>query len=136
MAAQELCKLQEPKISKLKGGYSAVANLKFQSWLKDIKVHVEDQNLTEREAIQMVKDFTAEHTHDEVGFYVGMVMENQQTFNGLVNHLKSAFQSGETISEFTSDFYGHYQSKIESEDVFANGLQILVRKIIAHKPSF
>ena len=48
VAAQEFCKLHEPKINKLKGGYSATANLIFQSWLKDINTHVEDWNLTER----------------------------------------------------------------------------------------
>ena len=57
MAAQEFCKLCEPKINKLKGGYSATANLIFQSWIKDIRVHVEDRNLTQREAMQLVKDF-------------------------------------------------------------------------------
>ena len=41
MATQEFCKMHEPKINKLKGGYSATANLIFQSWLKDIWVHVE-----------------------------------------------------------------------------------------------
>ena len=72
-------------------------------------MHVEDQNLTEREAIQLVKDFTAERAHDEVEFYMGMIVDDQQTFDDLVNHLKNAF---------------------------ADDLQILVRKIIAHKPSF
>ena len=51
MAAQEFCKMCEPKINKLKGGYSATANLIFQSVLKDIRVHVEDWNLTQREAM-------------------------------------------------------------------------------------
>ena len=51
MAMQEFCKMCEPKINKLKGGYSATANLIFQSWLKDIGVHVEDQNLTQRQAM-------------------------------------------------------------------------------------
>ena len=100
MGAQEFCKLGE-----LKGGYSATANLIFQSWLKDIKAHVEDCNLTEREAIQLVKDFTAEIACNEVEFYMGMIMDDQQTFDGLVNHLKNAFQSGETVSELISDFY-------------------------------
>ena len=68
VAAQEFCKLHESKINKLKGGYSATANLIFQLWLKDISVHVQDRNLTEREAIQLVKDFTAERAHDEVEF--------------------------------------------------------------------
>ena len=65
---QEFHKLLEPKISKLKGGYSATANLIFQSWLRDIKVHVKDWNLTEREVIQLIKDFTAERVCDEVEF--------------------------------------------------------------------
>ena len=136
MEAQEFCKLREPKINTLKGSYSATANLIFQSWLKDIKVHVEDWNLTEREAIQFVKDFTAERAHDEVEFYMGMITDDQQTFDGLVNHLKNAFQSGETVSELISNFYGQHQSNKESEDIFANNLQILVRKIIACRPSF
>ena len=65
-----------------------------------------ERNLTEREAIQLVKDFTAERAHNEVKFYMGMITDDQQTFDGLVNHLKNAFQSGETISELISDFYG------------------------------
>ena len=137
VAVQEFCKLHEPKINKLKGGYSATANLIFQLWLKDINIHVKDQNLTEREAIQLVKDFTAERALcNEVEFYMGMIMDDQQTFDGLVNHLKNAFQSGETMSELISDFYGCHQKRNELEDVFANDLQVLVRKIIAQKPSF
>ena len=136
VAAQEFCKLHEPKINKLKGGYSATANLIFQSWLKDINIHVEDWNLTEREAIQLVKDFTAERAHDEVEFYMGMIVDDQQTFDGLVNHLKNAFQLGETVSKLISDFYSQHQRKNELEDAFADDLQILVRKIIACKPSF
>ena len=136
VAVQEFCKLCESKINKLKGGYSATANLIFQSWLKDINAHVEDWNLTEREATQLVKDFTAQRAHDEVEFYMGMIADKQQSFDGLVNHLKNAFQSGETVSELISDFYGCHQKKNESEDAFADDLQILVRKIIACKPSF
>ena len=91
MAVQEFCKPHEQKMNKLKDGYSAAANLTFQSWLKDIKVHVEDQNLTEREAIQLVKDFTAERAQNEVEFNMGMIADDQQTFDGLVNHLKNVF---------------------------------------------
>ena len=60
-------------------------------------MHIEDWNLTEREAIQLVKDFTAERACDEVEFYMGMISDDQQTFDGLVNHLKGAFQLGETV---------------------------------------
>ena len=136
VAVQEFWKLREPKINKLKGGYSATANLIFQLWLKDINAHVEDWNLTEREAIQLVKDFTAERARNEVEFYMGMIADDPQSFDGLVKHLKNAFQSGETMSELISDFYGHHQKKKESEDAFADDLQILVWKIIAQKPFF
>ena len=103
-----------------------MANLIFQSWLKDIRVHVENWNMTHREAMQLIKDFTAECAHDEVEFYMGMVTEEQQTFKGLVQHLENAFQSRETISELISDFYGWAQKKNESKDKFADELQILV----------
>ena len=106
MAAHKFRKMQEPKIIKLKGGYSSSPGLIFQSWLKDIHVHVEDRRLTQREAIQLVKDFTTERAWDEVEFYMGMVAEKEQSFRGLTDHLHDAFQSGETLSELISDFYG------------------------------
>ena len=136
MAVCKFCKLCKPKINKLKGGYSATVNLIFQSWLKDIRVHVEDRNLTQREAMQLIKDFTAEHAHNEIEFYMGMVADEQQTFEGLIQHLKNAFQSGETTSKLISDFYAWAQKKNESEEAFADELQILVCKIIARKPEF
>ena len=43
VAAHKFQKMWEPKISKLKGGYSSSAGLIFQSWLKDIRVHVDDR---------------------------------------------------------------------------------------------
>ena len=92
--------------------------------------------MSEREAMQLVKDFTAEHTCDEVEFYMGMVADEQQTFKGLIQHLKHAFQSSETTSELISDFYARAQKKNESEEAFVDELQILVCKIIARKPEF
>ena len=136
MAMQEFHKTHEPKINKLKDAYSATANLIFQSWLKDIRVHVEDHKLTERDAMQLIKDFTAEQAHNEVELYMEMVVEDQQTFEGLIQHLMNAFQSGETISKLISNFYGWAQQKNESEDIFADDLQVLVCKIIARKQEF
>ena len=126
----------QPKDQQTEGGYSATANLIFQSWLKDIRVHVEDRNLSQREAMQLIKDFTAERACDKVKFYMGMVVDKQQTFEGLVQHLKNAFQSGEATSELISDFYARAQKKNESKEAFADELQILVCKIIARKPEF
>ena len=92
--------------------------------------------MMQREAMQLIKDFTAECARNKVEFYMGMVTEEQQTFEGLIHHLKNAFQSGETISELISDFYSWAQKKNESEDTFTDELQILVQKIIARKPEF
>ena len=92
--------------------------------------------MTEREAMQLVKDFTAEHACDKVEFYMGMVVDEQQTFKGLIQHLKNAFQSGETTSELISNFYARAQKKNESEEIFADELQILACKIIARKLEF
>ena len=61
--------------------------------------------------MQLVKDFTAECACNEVEFYMGMVAEEQQTFEGLVQHLKNAFQSRETTSKLISDFYARAQEK-------------------------
>ena len=136
MAVCKFCKLHKPKINKLKGGYSATVNLIFQSWLKDIRVHVEDRNLTQREAMQLIKDFTAEHACDEVEFYMGMVTDGQQTFEGLVQHLKNAFQSGETTSKLISDFMLGPRKRMNRRKHLQMELQILVCKIIARKPEF
>ena len=88
--------------------------------------------MTDAEAsIQLVKDFTAERAQDEVEFYMGMVAEEDQSFEGLINHLCDAFLSGETLSELISDFYGWSQKTRETEDTFADNLQVLARKIIA-----
>ena len=62
VAAKEFLKFHGPKISKLKGGYSANATLIFNSWLKDINMCAHDLNLTEHEAVQLLKDFTTGHT--------------------------------------------------------------------------
>ena len=135
-AAHKFKKMWEPKMSKLKGGYSSSAGLIFYSWLKDICVHIEDRRLTQREAIQLVKDFTAEHAWDEVEFYLGMMAKEEQSFKGLNDHLHDAFQLSETLSKLISNFYGWSQKARETKDTFADDLQVLARKIIACKPSF
>ena len=86
--------------------------------------------------MQLIQDFTAEHACNEVEFYMGMVMEEQQTFEGLIQYLKNAFQSGKTISKLTSDFYGWAQKKRESKYAFTDELQVQVCKLIARKPEF
>ena len=135
-AATEFKKLCEPKVAKFKGGYSSNASLVFQSWLKDIWVYTIERCLSQREAIQLVKDYTSEQARSEVEYYLGLTPEQEQSFQGLIDHLSLTFQSCETVSSLIADFYNRCQRTRETEDAFADELQILVRKIIARKPKF
>ena len=56
--ASEFKKLKEPKLAKLKGGYSSEASLFFQGWAKGVQAVVADRKLTESEAIQLIKEHT------------------------------------------------------------------------------
>ena len=54
----------------------------------------------------------------------------------LIDHLAMALQSGKTENSLIGDFYNHVQKAIESEDISANDLQVLVCKIIIRKLEF
>ena len=66
---------------------------------------------------------------------MGMVAQEDQSFEGLTEHLHDAFQSGGTLSELISNFYNWSQKNRETNDTFTNNMQVLARKIIAQKPS-
>ena len=83
-----------------------------------------------------MKDFNSDCARLEVEYYLGMYPEKEQYFQGLIDHLTTAFHSGETVNSLIGDFYNSTHKPKESEDAFADELQILVRKIIATKPEF
>ena len=123
-------------MEKFKGGYSSDASLVFQSWLKDIQVYTIECCLSQWEAIQLVKDYTSEQARSEVEYYLGLTPKEEQSFQGLIDHLSLTFQSCKTVSSLIADFYNQFQKTRETEDAFADELQILVRKIIARKLEF
>ena len=55
-ASKEFCRMHEPKITKLRGGYSANAELMFRSWKSDILAHINDRELDNKSAIQLIKE--------------------------------------------------------------------------------
>ena len=123
-------------MAKFKGGYSSDASLVFQSWLKDIWVYTIEHCLSQREAIQLVKDYTSEQARSEVEYYLGLTPKEEQSFQGVIDHLSLAFQSCKTVSSLITDFYNRFQKTRETKDAFADELQILVQKIVAWKPEF
>ena len=123
-------------MAKFKGGYSSDASLVFQSWLKDIRVYTMECHLSQQEAIQLVKDYTSEQARSEVEYYLGLTPKDEQSFQGLIDHLSLVFQSCETVSSLIADFYNWFQKTRETEDALADKLQVLVRKIVARKLEF
>ena len=136
VAATKFRKLREPKVAKFKGGYSSDASLVFQSWLKDIWVYVLEHCLSQWEAIQLVKDYTSEQARSEVEYYLGLTPNGDQSFQGLIAHLSLTFESCKMVSSLIADFYNQSQKARETKDMFADELQVLVRKIVACKPEF
>ena len=69
-------------------------------------------------------------------YYLGLTPKEEQSFQGLIDHLSLAFQSCKMVSSLIADFYNQTQKIWETEDAFADELQVLVRKIVAQKPEF
>ena len=89
--------------------------------------------LSQWEAIQLVKNYTLEQARSEVEYYLGLILKDKQSFQGLIDHLSLAFQACKMVSSLIADFYNQSQ---KTKDAFADELQVLVRKIVAWKPEF
>ena len=69
LVAEEFRKIREP-VSKLKGGYLANTMLVFNSWLKDIKMCIQEWRLSNMEVVQLIKDYTSDNARGAVEFYL------------------------------------------------------------------
>ena len=72
----------------------------------------------------------------EVEYYLGLTPKSEQSFQGLIDHLRLAFQSCKMVSSLIADFYNQTQKARETKEMFADELQVLVRKIVAQKLEF
>ena len=70
LAMEELWKIKEPKISKLKWGLFGKCNATFNSWIKDINMCVQECKLSNLEAVQLIKDYTNDDMRSVVEFYL------------------------------------------------------------------
>ena len=128
LAAEECRKIHEPKMQKLKDRYSANAMLIFNSWLKDMEICVTEQKLTNIEAVQLVKDYSTEGARGTIEFYLDT--NSSCDYKELIEHFRTSFKYGETFSSLVGDFYSCIQQTWETEDQFADGLQILGWKVM------
>ena len=132
--ASEFKKLKEPKLAKLKGGYSSEANLFFQGWAKDVQAVVVDRQLTDSEAIQLIKEYTEASSRKQVDSFLDLT--EYPTFETLMKELASVYSPPDDDASLMAEFYGRKQLAKESDDAFAEELQLLARKIINAKPGF
>ena len=130
----ELKKMREPKLAKLKGGITSGASLFFNSWVKDVRAVILERAMSNAEALQLVKDYTEGKAHQQVEFYI--VSTQNLSFEGLIDNLKTSFQSGEDEATVKGEFYSCKQYSKESVDDFADVLQLLARKVLNVDPSF
>ena len=132
--ASEFKKMREPKLAKLKGGITSGASLFFNSWVKDVRVVILEQSMSNAESFQLVKDYTEGKARQQVEFYI--VSTPDPTFEGLINNLRTSFQSGEDEATVKGEFYSCKQFSKESVDDFVDVLQLLARKVLNVDPSF
>ena len=127
-------KMREPKLAKLKGGITSGASLFFNSWVKDVRLVILEHSMSNAELLQLVKDYTKGKSLQQVEFYI--VSTPSPSFEGLIDNLRTSFQSGEDEATVKGEFYSHKQYGKESVDDFADVLQLLARKVLNVDPSF
>ena len=86
-------------------------------------------------AIQLIKEQTLDNTHREVKFQLDLC-GGEISYQDLLRHLNMAFQGGDDEANLLAEFYSHAQKVKQSEEAFANKLQILAPKVIIKKPDF
>ena len=132
--ASKFKKMREPKLAKLKGGVTSGASLFFNSWVKDVRSVIQERAMSNTESLQLVKDYTEGRARQQVEFYI--VSTTNPTIEGLIENLKTSFQSGEDEATVKGEFYSCKQYGKESVDDFADVLQLLARKVLNVDPSF
>ena len=132
--ASEFKKMREPKLAKLKGRITSGASLFFNSWVKDVRAVILEWSMSNAESLQLVKDYTEGKARQQVEFYI--VSTPNPSFEGLIDNLRTSFQSGEDEATVKGEFYSHKQYGKESVDDFVDVLQLLARKVLNVDPSF
>ena len=97
--------------------------------------HIQDCELDNKAAIQLIKDLTLDNAHWEVEFQLNLC-GSIITYQDLLKHLSVTFQGGDNEANLLAEFYSRGQKSKESEEAFADELQILARKVISKKPDF
>ena len=101
----------------------------------DILANIQDRELDNKSAIQLIKEQTLDNARWEVEFQLDLCSRDIMYQNQL-RHLSIAFQGGNDEANLLAEFYSHGQKLKESEEAFVDELQILTCKVIIKKPDF
>ena len=93
-----------------------------------------DRKLTYSEAIQLIKEHTEASARKQVDSFLDLT--EYPTFNMLMKELAGVYLPTDDDASLMSEFYSHKQLTKETDDAFAEELQLLARKIINAKPIF
>ena len=107
----------------------------FRSWRSYILAHVADKELDNKAAIQLIKEQTLDNARCKVEFQLDLCGGNI-SYQDLLKHLSITFQGGNDEANILAKFYSRKQYSKESEEAFADELQLLARKVISKKPDF
>ena len=121
-ASKGFRRMREPKITKLRGGYSADAELVFRSWRVDILANIHDRELDNKSTIQLIKEQTLDNARRGVEFQLDLC-SGVITYENLLKHLSIAFQGGDNEANLLAEFYSRAQKTKETEEAFADELQ-------------
>ena len=110
-------------------------NWYFWSWWADILANIQGRELDNKAAIQLIKEQMLDNACCEVEFQLDLC-GGVITYQNLLRHLSVAFQGGDDEANLLAEFYSRGQKIKESEEAFADELQILARKVIIKKPDF
>ena len=109
-ASKEFWHMRELKITKLRGRYSADAELVFRSWRADILTNIHDRELDNKSAIQLIKEQTLDNARCEVEFQLDLC-GGVITYEELLKHLSIAFQGGDDKANLLAEFYSRVQKR-------------------------
>ena len=85
----------------------------------DILVHIQDCELDNQAAIQLITDQMQDSAQCEVEFQLDLCSGDIQ-YQDLLEHLNIAFQRGDNEANILAEFYSHSQKQKEMEQVFAD----------------
>ena len=101
----------------------------------DIQTEINENDYDNKSMIRLIKEKMQEKALKEVKYQLDL-NGAEMSYKDLLEHLNLTFVGGEDESTLMADFYSHTQKAKESEESFADELQVLAWKVISKKPNF